>query len=64
MVNNEEPPYTEPQYLEGLNDLDDVIDGIRIALQRPERFTTEQLQALAQEVQEAARRHGVYEPLD
>jgi hypothetical protein len=58
------PIWREPPWLEGLNDLGEVLEGIQIALDRPERFTTEQLQALAREVQDAARRHGVYEPLD
>lgn len=58
------PIWHEPPWLEGLNDLGEVLEGIQIALARPERFTTEQLQALAREVQGAARRYGVYEPLD
>jgi hypothetical protein len=61
---DEAPVWSEPPWLEGLNDLSDVLEGIHIALDQPERFTSEQLTALAREVQEAARRHGVYEPLD
>jgi hypothetical protein len=58
------PIWHEPPWLEGLNDLGEVLEGIENALSRPERFTSEQLAALAHELQAAARRHGVYEPPD
>jgi hypothetical protein len=60
----DESPYKEPPWLEGLNELLDVLQGISIALDRPERFSTPQLLTLANELQELARRHGIYEPLD
>ena len=50
--------------MEGLNDVGEVIEGINHALERPERFTSAHLSALAGELQETARRYGVYEPLD
>jgi hypothetical protein len=65
MTDDSEPPiWNEPLWLAGLNDVGEVLEGIKIALERPERFTSEQLSALAQELQEAARRYGVYEPFD
>jgi hypothetical protein len=64
VTNDEESPYSEPPYLEGLNNLGEVIEGIRLALQRPERFTTAHLQRMAHELEEIARRYGVYEPLE
>jgi hypothetical protein len=63
-MGEDEPPYSEPPHLEGLNNLGEVLEGIQIALQRPARFSSETLTALARDVEEAARRHGVYEPLD
>ncbi len=57
-------PYFEPPWLEGLNELIEVLEGIEIALEKPERFTSETLVELAREIEEAARRHNVYEPLD
>jgi hypothetical protein len=60
-----EPPiWNEPPWLAGLNDLGEVLEGIRIAIDRPERFTSEQLTALADELRDAAVRYGVFEPLD
>jgi hypothetical protein len=55
--------YIEGEH-EGLTDLGEVFEGIRSALDRPERFSSETLTALAQEIEAAARRYGVYEPLD
>jgi hypothetical protein len=60
----DESPHYEPPYLEGLNDLGEVLEGIQIALQQPARFSSETLTALAKDVEETAKRHGVYEPLD
>jgi hypothetical protein len=51
-------------YLAGLNDLGEVLEGIQIALDRPDRFTSEHLSALANEIAAVAERYGVYEPLD
>jgi hypothetical protein len=63
-VDEEENPHQESPWMEGLNDLGEVIEGINIALGRPERFSSEQLSSLAREIQDAARRYGVYEPID
>jgi hypothetical protein len=57
-------PYQEPPWIEGVNNLGEVLEGIRLALDRPERFSSEQLTSLAGEIQAAAQRHGVYEPID
>jgi hypothetical protein len=35
-----------------------------MALERPERFTSTHLTALAREIEAVAVRYGVYEPLD
>ena len=64
MENNDAPLWNEPPWLDGLNDLGEVLEGIQRALRKPERFTSEQLSALAREVQEAALRRDVHEPLD
>ena len=53
-----------PPRLEGLNDLTEVLEGIENALDKPERFTSDALAQLAREIEEAARRHNVYEPWD
>ena len=63
-MDDEQNPYNEPLWIEGTSDLLEVVEGIQLALRRPERFSSEQLSSLAQEIQEAARRHGVYEPID
>jgi hypothetical protein len=60
----DDSPYQEPPHLEGLNNLGEVLEGIQRALERPERFSSAALTALAKEVEEAAVRHGVYEPHD
>jgi hypothetical protein len=57
-------PHSEPPWLEGLNELTEVLEGIEIALDKPERFTSEALAQLAREIEEAARRHNIYEPHD
>ena len=64
MSDDETPLRNEPSWMEGLNDVGEVIEGINHALERPERFTSAHLSALAGELQETARRYGVYEPLD
>jgi hypothetical protein len=64
MADDEGPIYEEPPYLEGLNDLGEVLEGVQVALGRPERFSSETLSALAGEIAAAARRYGVYEPFD
>jgi hypothetical protein len=53
-MGTEEPPYREPLWLEGLNELGEVLEGISIALDRPERFSTPALSALAKELEEVA----------
>lgn len=63
-MDEQESPYNEPPWIEGVNDLGEVIEGIQLALRRPERFSSEQLSGLASEIQDAARRYGVYEPID
>jgi hypothetical protein len=63
-VDDEENPYQEPPWMEGVNNLGEAIEGINIALARPERFSSQQLNDLAREIQDAARRYGVYEPID
>lgn len=64
MSDDDAPIWNEPPWLAGFNDVGEVIEGINIALQRPERFSSDHLTALAKELQEVARRYGVYEPLD
>jgi hypothetical protein len=64
IVDEEQNPYNESPWIEGVNDLGEVIEGIQLALRRPERFSSEQLSNLASEIQDAARRCGVYEPID
>jgi hypothetical protein len=61
---DDESPYYEPPHLEGLNDLGEVLEGITLALQRPERYSSDELSALAREIEAAARRFSVYEPID
>jgi hypothetical protein len=63
-VRDKQPPYEEPPHLAGLNDLGEVLEGIDIALDRPERFTSEHLSALAKEIEAVAARFGIYEPAD
>jgi hypothetical protein len=60
----EDSPDYEPPWLEGVNDLGEVLEGIQNALEKPERFSSETLSRVAREIEEAARRHGVYEPFD
>ncbi len=54
----------EPPWLAGLNDVGEVIEAINRALERPERFTSEHLSAVAVDLAEVALRGGVYEPHD
>lgn len=51
MTEDEAPVWEEPPYLVALNDLAEALEGIQIALDRPERFAPETLQALAEEIQ-------------
>jgi hypothetical protein len=63
-MTDDDAPYSEPPWLEGLNELTEVLEGIEVALDKPERFTSKALAQLAREIEEAARRHNVYEPHD
>jgi hypothetical protein len=47
-----------------VNELVNVLEGISLALEHPERFTSEQLTALARKIEAAALQHRVYEPLE
>jgi hypothetical protein len=58
------PIWNEPPHLAGLNDLGEVLFAINMALERPERYSSETLTALAKELEAAAVRYGVYEPHD
>lgn len=63
-VDGGESPYNEPPWIERLNELGEVLERVTLALRRPERFSTEQLQSLAGEIRESAKRRGVFEPID
>jgi hypothetical protein len=64
VADDEVPIWNEPEWMAGLNDVGEVIEAINVALQRPERFTSDHLTSLANELADVARRHGVFEPLD
>jgi hypothetical protein len=61
---DERSPYREPAHVEGLNELINVLEGIQVAIRSPEGFATSTLTTLAREIEDAARRAGVYEPLE
>jgi hypothetical protein len=63
-MTDDDAPYSKPPWLEALNELTEGLEGIEMALDKPERFTSEALAQLAREIEEAARRHNVFEPLD
>jgi hypothetical protein len=44
--------YSEAPWLEGLNELTEVLEGIENALDKPERFTSDRLAQLAREIEE------------
>lgn len=55
-----EPPIS---WLAALNDLREVLAEIMVAVDRPERLTSEQLTAFCDELRDVAMRYGVFEPL-
>ena len=64
MTDEQPSPYHESHWIEGVNELGEVLEGISIALDRPERFTSPHLVAMAAEIESVAKRYGVYEPID
>ena len=56
--------YDEPPHLDAINELEDVETAITNAIVDDPSVTAEAILALANDLREAAIRHGIYKPLE